>query len=93
MLRNSTSKAAKLLTKVLFAAVSNHVNGAAGRDSNYLFVDKVIVEKGRFFKRHHPVSHGKAEAILKRSCHIRVILRVGAGEANKRQKRGKPRLR
>ena len=78
LLRFTPGSSARLIYKVLHSAVHNAMNGKDQHDSSDLRVDKVLVDKGRFFKRHHPVSHGKAEAILKRSCHITVVLRSAA---------------
>jgi large subunit ribosomal protein L22 len=75
LLRNSPTSSARLILKVLYSALYNAVNGEAKYEPEQLFVDRVVVDKGRFLKRHQPVSHGKAEPILKRTCHITVVLR------------------
>jgi large subunit ribosomal protein L22 len=75
LMRNSPTSAARLLTKVLFSAMYNAANGTRNVEVDDLQVDKVLVDKGRFLKRHHPLSHGKADPILKRTCHITVILK------------------
>jgi large subunit ribosomal protein L22 len=75
ILRNTQSSASKLIAKVLYSAMHNALNGQNPVDVEDLVVDKVMVDKSRDLKRIHHVSHGKPEAILKRTCHITVILR------------------
>jgi large subunit ribosomal protein L22 len=70
----SPTKSARLILGVLNSAVANAVNNEK-LELATLDVDKVMVDKGPMLKRHHPISHGSAQAILKRFCHITVLLK------------------
>jgi large subunit ribosomal protein L22 len=73
ILKFSTKKAAELVKKVLDSAVANaeHNNGA---DIDELKVAKVFVDEGPMFKRVHARARGRAARILKRTCHITVMV-------------------
>jgi large subunit ribosomal protein L22 len=70
----SPNKSAALLLKVLKSAVANAVANAE-LDADKLLVDKVYVDKGPMLKRYHPCAHGRAKPILRRSCHITVMVK------------------
>jgi large subunit ribosomal protein L22 len=82
ILRLSLTKSSKLLLKVLHSAVSN---GSKSHDSDVdkLVVGKIFVDRGPMLKRVHPVSHGMAKPILKRTCHITVIVNEATGKIRK----------
>ncbi|MCD8205561.1 MAG: 50S ribosomal protein L22 [Clostridia bacterium] len=61
--------------KVLMSAAANAENNL-GMDRSDLYVAEAYVDGGPHMKRIRPVSKGRAHAILKRSCHITVILDV-----------------
>jgi large subunit ribosomal protein L22 len=67
----STKKGAHLVKKVLESAIANaeHNNGA---DIDELRVSTVFVDEGMTMKRIRPRAKGRADRILKRSCHITV---------------------
>ncbi len=67
----STKKAAELVKKVLESAVANaeHNNGM---DIDELKVSSAFVNEGMTMKRIKPRAKGRADRILKRSCHITV---------------------
>ncbi|MFQ3229178.1 MAG: large subunit ribosomal protein L22 [Reinekea sp.] len=67
----SPKKGADLVKKVLESAVANaeHNNGA---DVDELNVSTVFVDEGMTMKRIRPRAKGRADRILKRSCHITV---------------------
>ncbi|MDR0355004.1 MAG: 50S ribosomal protein L22 [Deltaproteobacteria bacterium] len=72
MLRISPSQNCKRLLQVLMSAVQNAEK--KNKDVDLLVVDKIFVDRGPMLKRMHPVSHGMAKPILKRMCHITVIV-------------------
>ena len=72
----STKKAAGILKKLLNSAVANAENNA-GADVDELFVSKIFVDEGTTMKRIRPRAKGRADRILKRSCHITIV--VGEG--------------
>ena len=67
----SPKKAAGLMKKVLESAIANaeHNDGA---DIDELTVSTVFVDEGPTLKRIRPRAKGRADRILKRSCHITV---------------------
>jgi large subunit ribosomal protein L22 len=69
----STKKAAVLVKKVLMSAISNaeHNDGA---DIDELKVFRVYVNEGPTMKRWRPRARGRADQILKRTCHITVTV-------------------
>jgi len=64
-------KGAEIVKKVLESAIANaeHNNGA---DVDELSVSTVFVDEGMTMKRIRPRAKGRADRILKRSCHITV---------------------
>ncbi len=71
ILSYSPKKAASLVKKVLESAVANaeHNNGF---DIDELKVATVFIDEGTTMKRIKPRAKGRADRILKRSCHITV---------------------
>ena len=67
----SPKKGADLTKKVLESAIANaeHNDGA---DVDELKVSTVFVDEGMTMKRIRPRAKGRADRILKRSCHITV---------------------
>ncbi len=71
LLKFSNKKAADVIRKVLESAIANaeHNDGA---DVDDLRVSTVFVNEGRSLKRIMPRAKGRADRIVKRSCHITV---------------------
>jgi large subunit ribosomal protein L22 len=69
----SPKKAAILVKKVLNSAIANaeHNHGA---DIDALKVYRAYVDEGPVMKRHRARARGRANVILKRSCHITIEL-------------------
>ena len=67
----SPKKAAELVKKILESAIANAENNE-GADIDELKVSTVFVDEGRTLKRIRPRAKGRADRILKRSCHITV---------------------
>ncbi|WP_425347703.1 50S ribosomal protein L22 [Spartinivicinus poritis] len=67
----SNKKAAVLVKKVLESAIANAEHNE-GADIDELKVSTVFVDEGRTLKRIRPRAKGRADRILKRSCHITV---------------------
>ncbi len=59
--------------KVLLSAAANAEHNQ-GMDRDDLFVSEAFADGGPHLKRMQPVSKGRGHAILKRTCHITVIL-------------------
>ena len=71
LLAFSSKKAAEIIKKVLESAVANAEHNE-GADVDYLKVSTVFVNEGRSLKRIMPRAKGRADRIVKRSCHITV---------------------
>ena len=71
LLKFSNKKAAEVIKKILESAIANaeHNDGA---DVDDLKVSTVFVNEGRSLKRIMPRAKGRADRIVKRSCHITV---------------------
>ena len=67
----SGKKAADLIKKVLESAIANAEHNE-GADVDDLRVSTVFVNEGRSMKRIKPRAKGRADRIIKRSCHITV---------------------
>ena len=72
-LRYLPQRSAKLLTKVVRSAVANAEQNP-GIDVDTLYVKRAFVDGGPSLKRWTPRAMGRATKILKRTCHITVIL-------------------
>lgn len=71
ILQFSNKKAADLVKKILDSAVANAEHNE-GADIDELKVSTVFVDEGMTMKRVKPRAKGRADRILKRSCHITV---------------------
>lgn len=71
ILTYTNKKAAVLVKKVLESAIANAEHNA-GADIDDLKVSKVHVDEGPSMKRTMPRAKGRADRILKRTCHITV---------------------
>lgn len=67
----SDKKAAVLVKKVLESAIANAEHNE-GADVDELHVSAVFVDEGMPMKRIKPRAKGRADRILKRTCHITV---------------------
>jgi large subunit ribosomal protein L22 len=73
MLNYSPRFASDVIAKVLKSAMANAENNL-GMDVNKLYVEEVSAGQGPTMKRIRPRAQGRAYRILKRSCHISIIL-------------------
>ncbi len=78
LLEFSNKKAAHIVKKVLDSAIANAENNE-GADVDELKVSSIFVDEGMTMKRLRPRAKGRADRILKRSCHITV--KVADGES------------
>ena len=67
----SNKKAAQIVSKILNSAIANAEHNE-GADVDELKVSTIFVDEGRTLKRLRPRAKGRADRILKRSCHITV---------------------
>jgi large subunit ribosomal protein L22 len=71
LLEFSTKKAAQIVKKLLDSAIANAENNE-GADVDELKVSSIFVDEGMAMKRLRPRAKGRADRILKRSCHITI---------------------
>ena len=67
----STKKGAAVVKKVLESAIANAEHNE-GADVDELKVSTIFVDEGLTMKRIRPRAKGRADRILKRTCHITV---------------------
>jgi large subunit ribosomal protein L22 len=73
ILTYSQNKSSRLMKKVLESAIANAENNE-GADIDELVVASVYVDEGKTTKRIKPRARGRANRILKRTCHVTIIL-------------------
>ena len=71
LLEFRTKKAAHIVKKLLDSAIANAENNE-GADVDELKVSSIFVDEGMTMKRLRPRAKGRADRILKRSCHITI---------------------
>lgn len=76
LLEFSPKKAAHIVRKLLDSAIANAENNE-GADVDELRVSSIFVDEGMTLKRLKPRAKGRADRILKRSCHITVKVADG----------------
>lgn len=70
-LKFTPKKGAKIMKKLLESAVANAENNE-GADIDELKVSRVFVDEAPTLKRIRPRAKGRANRILKRTCHITI---------------------
>ncbi|MBM4222234.1 MAG: 50S ribosomal protein L22 [Gammaproteobacteria bacterium] len=66
-------KGAKILAKVLTSAVANAENNG-NEDRGNLRIVTVQVDRGMRLKRVQPAARGRSRQILKRRCHVTIVI-------------------
>ncbi|HVP39886.1 MAG TPA: 50S ribosomal protein L22 [Candidatus Saccharimonadales bacterium] len=72
--------AARMVAKVLKSAVANATNREEHVDADKLVVRAAMVGPGPTLKRWLPRAQGRATQILKRTCHITVVVSDGKSQ-------------
>jgi large subunit ribosomal protein L22 len=76
-------KGARLLRKVIQSAAANALAQNKGLDEQMLFVKELLVDGGPTMKRMWARGRGRADRLLKRSCHIHVVVdEIGGKEVD-----------
>jgi large subunit ribosomal protein L22 len=73
MLTFSPQKGGKILKKLISSAIAN-AQQSSGTDVDKLFIKKIFADEGPTLKRFSPRAQGRATRILKRTCHLTVVL-------------------
>lgn len=76
ILNFSTKKAAVLVKEVLKSAIANAEHNA-GADADALSVFRIFVDEATRMRRMHARAKGRGCRILKRTCHINVVVTDG----------------
>ena len=71
LLAFSPKKGSEIIKKILNSAIANAEHNE-GADVDELKVSSIYVDEGMTMKRLRPRAKGRADRILKRSCHITV---------------------
>ena len=73
MLTYSSKKGADVIRKLLNSAIANAEHNE-GADVDELKISEIYVDEGMTMKRIMPRAKGRADRILKRSCHISITV-------------------
>jgi len=74
-------KGARLLAKLIQSAAANALAQNKNLDEQMLYVKELLVDVGPTMKRMWARGRGRADRLLKRSCHISVVVdEIGAKE-------------
>jgi large subunit ribosomal protein L22 len=74
LLENMPHKGARLIRKVVKSAASNALSGNKQLDEDMLYVREILVDEGPRMKRVWFRARGRADMLLKRMCHITVVV-------------------
>ncbi|MBQ9630578.1 MAG: 50S ribosomal protein L22 [Treponema sp.] len=80
ILANMPQKGATLISKTLKSAVSNALNINSKLDEDMLYVKEIRIDEGPRLKRIWFRGRGRADQLLKRMCHITVVVDEKAGK-------------
>ena len=80
ILENMPQKGAKLIAGTLKSAASNALYANKDLDEDMLYVKEIRIDEGPRLKRVWFRARGRADRLLKRMCHITVIVDEQAGE-------------
>lgn len=73
-------KGATLIKGTLKSAVANALNANKKLDEDMLYVKEIRIDEGPRFKRVWFRARGRADQLLKRMCHITVVVDEKAGK-------------
>lgn len=73
ILNNVESTVKEPISKVLNSAIANAVNNNK-LDADKLFIKEIYANPGQILKRMRPRAKGSGDRILKRTCHVTVVL-------------------
>jgi len=84
LLENMPHKGARLIRKTMVSAASNALNQDKKLDEDMLYIKEIMVDEGPRMKRVWFRGRGRADMLLKRMCHITVVVdqaaNAGSGE-------------
>ena len=74
LLENMPHKGARLIRKTMLSAASNALNRDKKLDEGMLYIKEIMVDEGPRMKRVWFRGRGRADMLLKRMCHITVVV-------------------
>jgi len=74
ILENMPHKGARLIRKTMVSAASNALNRDKKLDEDMLYIKEIMVDEGPRMKRVWFRGRGRADMLLKRMCHITVVV-------------------
>ncbi|MDR0655458.1 MAG: 50S ribosomal protein L22 [Treponema sp.] len=74
ILENMPHKGARLIRKVVKSAASNALSGNKQLAEDMLYVKNILIDEGPRMKRIWFRARGRADMLLKRLCHITVVV-------------------
>ena len=80
ILANMPQKGAKLINGTLKSAVANALNANKKLDEDMLYVKEIRIDEGPRLKRLWFRARGRADQLLRRMCHITVVVDEKAGK-------------
>ena len=80
ILENMPQKGARLISVTLKSAISNALYANKKLDDDMLYVKEIRIDEGPRLKRVWFRARGRADMLLKRMCHITVVVEEKAGE-------------
>ncbi|MCH5290168.1 MAG: 50S ribosomal protein L22 [Treponema sp.] len=80
ILENMPQKGARLITGTLKSAVANALNLNKQLDEDMLYIKEIRIDEGPRLKRVWFRARGRADQLLRRMCHITVVVDEKAGK-------------
>ncbi|AEF80724.1 50S ribosomal protein L22 [Leadbettera azotonutricia] len=74
ILENMPHKGARLIRKTVVSAASNALNQNKQLEEDMLYVKEIMIDEGPRMKRVWFRARGRADMLLKRLCHITVVI-------------------
>ena len=74
ILENMPHKGARLISKTAKSAAANALSGNKKLDEDMLYISEIYVDEGPRLKRVWFRGRGRADMLLKRMCHITVVV-------------------
>ena len=75
LLKNINRAASEPVTKVIKSAAANAINNF-GFDEERLYIDQIWANDGIKMRRYLPRAKGSASGLVKRTCHITVVVKM-----------------
>jgi len=74
LLENMPQRGAKIIRKTVKSAASNALNKNKQLDEDMLYVREILIDEGPRMKRVWCRGRGRADMLLKRMCHVTVVI-------------------